>query len=151
MIGLKVLHSNFKLLEYIKSPVSRAGTNSFFLGIIMGLDQYVMAGKPGEEPQEIIYWRKHNAMHNWFTKKAIELKIVKHPSEFNCVKLFITQEMLNELKEDIKNKKLEPVDGFFFGSTDYDPAEEMEADLEDISKIQSKLDSNYEVFYDSWW
>lgn len=114
----------------------------------MGLDMYLMAR---EKPVQLSYWRKHNALHHWFEKKAIELKIVEEPMEFNCVNLELTEEILDELEQDLRNLNLTPVEGFFFGTTEYDPAEYLKEDLAAVNKAREALKDGKTVYYTSWW
>lgn len=66
-----------------------------------------------------IYWRKSNQIHNWFVKNV-------QNGVDDCGDYYVDVEQLQELlklvEESLKTKKplLEPVGGFFFGSTDVD-------------------------------
>jgi hypothetical protein len=120
----------------------------------MGLDSYINVDNVEDgktETVKVVYWRKHNAMHNWFCKEALAIGLVDNPDDFNCVELPITQNRLNRLIQTVKDGNLEPVGGFFFGNTDYDPKEEMEADLADLAKVQEEITSGNEPYYTSWW
>ena len=71
---------------------------------------------------EAMYWRKANAIHNWFVREEQE-------GVDNCAEYSVSTEALAELR-DICNKVLvdpskadellPPQSGFFFGSTDVD-------------------------------
>lgn len=114
----------------------------------MGLDSYIRYDRIASE--DIVGWRKHYAMHNWFAKKAIQLGIVENGEEFNCVNVNITQEILDQLISDVKEDKLNCPTGLFF-SRARDPNEDMEADLEDLKKVQEALNNGKEPYYWSWW
>jgi hypothetical protein len=82
---------------------------------------------------------------------AIDLGIVKTPDEFNCIDLPLTPGLLDRLESDIKEHKLEPVSGFFFGTTDYDPAEYEAKDLNAIKLAREAIAEGKQVIYTSWW
>jgi hypothetical protein len=113
----------------------------------MGLDMWFEEIKR----TEIHYWRKHNALHNWFAKKAIAMGLVETEADFNVVPVPLTLELLAELEADIRNGNLEPTEGFFFGGTDYDPKEDMEDDLKAIRIAREIVESGGSVQYNSWW
>lgn len=116
----------------------------------MGLDMYFNA-RPKAPTEEIAYWRKHNALHHWFEQYAIARKLVKSPNDFNCVDVPLTLELLDRLEADVREGKLEPVEGFCFGFTGYDPKEYMEDDLAAIAKARERLEAGDDVVYTSWW
>ena len=71
---------------------------------------------------EEMYWRKANAIHNWFVENVQE-------GMDNCAEYYVSNEQLTNLLDDIqyslKNKdhaeKVLPTRaGFFFGEPDYD-------------------------------
>jgi hypothetical protein len=70
----------------------------------------------------VMYWRKQNAIHNWFVLNA-------QGGEDNCKEYWVSREQMKELKEICEQVKQDPrkasellptADGFFFGGTDYD-------------------------------
>jgi hypothetical protein len=99
------------------------------------------------------YWRKANAIHNWFVQNVQEGKD-------ECEETFVPIEKLNELKNlcqiIIKNKdkklieeKLPPTEGFFFGSTEID--EYYFDDLKETVNIINYLDADGDYYYQSSW
>ena len=65
-----------------------------------------------------LYWRKVNAVHNWFVENVQD-------NVDNCHEYYVSQnkliELLDTCKEAYKNrdpKLIPPQDGFFFGGTD---------------------------------
>lgn len=120
----------------------------------MGLDQYAYEQLPSTEnvesndPIEIAYWRKHAALHNWFNGLYLKQGNVL-TDDFNGIEVKISLEELDELETVVKAKKLQYVDGFFFGT---DSSEEYyEDDLKFITKARESIKEGNTVFYNSWW
>lgn len=97
--------------------------------------------------EERMYWRKANAIHNWFVENV-------QGGEDDCNEYHVTYQDLAKLKEtcdevlkgrfenpEIANELLPTKSGFFFGGTDYD--EDYVADLEytsyQIDQILAKV------------
>lgn len=128
----------------------------------MGLDMYAFSVNPkkcknyselsceyneGYKPEELHYWRKHHDLHGWmenlYRSKGGE-------EEFNCQKVMVTKEDLDELEKDIISCKLPQTTGFFFG--DNPPNEDsINDDLLFIAKARKAIDEGNVVYYDSWW
>lgn len=104
----------------------------------------------------IVYWRKENAIHNWFVLNA-------QNGEDNCGEHYVSREQLKELAdtclEVLANKELAhdllpTADGFFFGGTDYD-----EWYFKGLEKTQSRITKylrspqfkDYDFYYQSSW
>ena len=113
----------------------------------MGLDMYIRTDKQ----DELHYWRKHNALHNWFLHEAMKQELVENHNEFNMIGVSIDQDMLDRLVKDIKEGNLIPTEGFFFGSNNYDPREYEKDDLEACTKIQEAILKDEHPYYTSWW
>ena len=112
--------------------------------------------------EEAMYWRKANAIHNWFVQNVQD-------GNDDCKKYWVSIDHLKELRKTIKkvlknHKKaselLPSSAGFFFGSTDYDSyyfdcLKETEERLTEIIKEYNKLtevvrmDVNF--YYESSW
>lgn len=103
---------------------------------------------------ELGYWRKANAVHDWFVKNCQE-------GEDNCQAAYVGREQLQELKaicqEILADRAkaaslLPPTAGFFFGSTEID--EYYFQDLEQTIKIIDTclaLPEDWEFEYQSSW
>lgn len=101
-----------------------------------------------------LYWRKANQIHNWFVQSV-------QNGEDNCGEYYVTHEKLNELlsvcEEAYKTRNprlLEPVAGFFFGSTDIDEWywKDIKRTITQIKKIQKhKLYDKLSFYYSSSW
>lgn len=72
----------------------------------------------------LIYWRKANAIHQWFVRNCAG-------GEDNCQPMFVSRDALHSLLADcltvlddhsvtMGKQLLPPQDGYFFGSTEYD-------------------------------
>ena len=104
----------------------------------------------------VIYWRKDNAIHNWFVRNAQD-------GEDNCAEYWVSREQLQELantcKEVLEDKELAhellpTTEGFFFGATQYD-----EWYFKGLEKTQFRIEkylrspqfNNYDFYYQSSW
>jgi hypothetical protein len=120
------------------------------------------AENPNRRLVEIHYWRKHNALHGWM-QSLWESRGCPLPDgreggnamgDFNCVPLELAEEDLKRLRDDIKNRRLKPQAGFFFGSTEYsdeDWEEYTKQDLEFVENASKVIADGGKVYYDSWW
>ena len=117
----------------------------------MGLDQWAFARPPGRvhEDQEIMYWRKHSALHGWMTDLAIDRKIVKDPSDFNVVEIQLTAEDIERLEHERFNMRRKF--GFFFGNTEESYQRFEKQDYDFIKQAKDYLDQGYVIIYTSWW
>ena len=113
----------------------------------MGLDMYIYEGD-----NEIAYFRKEPAIHDWFENLAIE-KGIEFDS-FNGVKVLLEIEDLHRLIDDLANKRLNyDANGFFFGSNkESENSNSWHNQMIGIfQKIIDESDEDSELFYDSWW
>lgn len=98
--------------------------------------------------EEVFYWRKHHDLHGWmenlYREKGGEAE------SFNCCKVQLTSDDLDQLEKDVIADKLPKTQGFFFGNNPPD-RESIEGDLLFIAKARSAIDQGKLVFYDSWW
>ena len=103
---------------------------------------------------EIGYWRKANAIHNWFVQNVQD-------GEDDCKKYFVNREELEKLKglcqqvladNSLAEELLPPISGFFFGNTEID-----EYYIDDLQKTVAIIDkalalpNNWEFEYQSSW
>lgn len=109
-----------------------------------------------EVSRVVCYWRKANAIHNWFVENV-------QSGEDNCAEYRVSREDLEQLRTDIKqvldhkdkaDEILPTTSGFFFGSQEYD--EWYYADLEDTLLFLDKaLDTDqfkgYDFYYQASW
>ncbi len=112
---------------------------------------------------QVAYWRKANAIHNWFVNNCAN-------GNDDCEKMYVSKDKLEELLKDceivISNpnqaKEILPTTkGFFFGSQEYDEwyFEDLQYTVKVIKKVLSvikKLDKApnnilYQVIYRASW
>ena len=115
----------------------------------MGLDQELLAQK-GEQTERIGMWRKHANLQGWMAKLAVKKRLVKNPSDFNCIDLYLTRDELVDLEQDIENNNLPHTTGFFFGESYNDNAEK-ELDLLYVDNAKEYSDMNWNIIYNCWW
>lgn len=97
---------------------------------------------------DLRYWRKHNALHDWMET------LYRHKGGngvFNCVPVRLTKEDMEKLISDIKESKVNPVDGFFFGNKDYYDDWTKSDDIKFAHDVMAAIDDGMAVYYDSWW
>ena len=102
-----------------------------------------------------IYWRKANAIHNWFVENVQE-------GEDDCRCYELEKEQLIELRntckkvlknDSLKEELLPTQGGFFFGGTDYDEYyyNDLKETIKDIDRLLS-MNNEYDWFeYSSSW
>lgn len=103
---------------------------------------------------QVAYWRKANAIHNWFVKNVQD-------GVDDCGNYYVSRDKLKELialiEEVLANKSsaskaLPTAAGFFFGSTDIDQYyfEDLKYTLDTLKEVE-KLPTNLELYYHSSW
>ena len=94
--------------------------------------------------EEVAYWRKENALQGWFEEKyGIE----------NLGKVVLTEELIDELLEDLKDHELKPTEGFFYGSNEDLDDEWFEVMIREWKNIKAQIIANkdYEYYYTCWY
>ncbi len=107
--------------------------------------------------EEVMYWRKANAIHSWFVQNC-------QNGVDECQESYVTREQLEELaticEEVVKTKDsslLQPQGGFFFGSTDVDDYyfQDLKETAKELRKIlaEPKPEKGYsgDFYYQSSW
>ena len=133
----------------------------------MGLDQQLFAYsgrnrkevdftfKDDSSVDEIQYWRKHPNLEQWmselyFSKGGKGMGGMNGPDTFNCCRLELTIEDLNQLEEDVLAGNLPQGGGFFWGS-DSDEHYKVET-LDAIRAAKWSIETEGKrIFYTSWW
>lgn len=113
----------------------------------MGLDAWVQ----NSNGSELKYWRKFGELQNLM--EFIWRREFPKESEgesFNCVKLELTPNILDEVISAIKTRTLPDHSGFFFGESNMGYPERLQEAEEFFSRL--KEDSEYTTYYyNSWW
>jgi hypothetical protein len=130
--------------------------NYFKLVEALGLNSSVIDGYGFTVSVPVGYWRKANAIHNWFVKELAN-------GVDECQRIVVSKEDLLQLKdlcEKIISSKddwmalalLPPKEGFFFGSTDVDEYyyADLEHTVEVINNAISIEDTEGFVYRASW-
>jgi hypothetical protein len=117
----------------------------------MGLDCYVRVSRhegtevPGEQIEELWYARKLNEVHGWMQQHS-----GIPADEFNCERLYLTEELLDELAKDWQEGQLKPTSLFFFGDPNSrDTVNEAVVLL--LIKSKQALAAGDRPYYFSWW
>jgi hypothetical protein len=104
---------------------------------------------------EVAYWRKANAIHNWFVENVQD-------GDDNCLSYRVTREQLQSLVEQCKRviedrekaKDLLPTEnGFFFGDTEYGDYYflSLSDTVEQIEKALQSFSGDWYFEYQSSW
>ncbi len=124
----------------------------------MGLDMFLYSKNNYGELQEKIYWRKANHIHGYFER-------VKDPNKRleSCEKIEIDEKVLIKLLEtcyevrknkELAEKLLPRVEGFFFGSMEYDNSyyEDIDYTIEMIEVLLVNREAHENIYvYDTWY
>lgn len=123
------------------------------MGLDMNLMKRVRTNKDSAD-EVLVYWRKANAVHNFFTKGK-EYK--------SCDSIEVTKDMLGDLLDrcaevlanrDRASELLPTTDGFFFGSTEYDDwyFNKLKNTIQEIIPILSDGDiKDGDLYYFGWY
>lgn len=102
---------------------------------------------------EALYWRKANAIHDWFVKNVQE-------GVDDCGSYYVSREQIAELRDLVLEvlasrdaKKLPPKAGFFFGSTEVDDWywQDLQATADGLGKVLEEFPDQWEFEYHSSW
>lgn len=124
----------------------------------MGLDMYLTSSNVGSYvDNELVYWRKANMIHGWFHRK---FNGVENGKYYPCT-VEILRELLATCKEvltyrnDVDKLKhiLPPMQGFFFGSYEYDEYyfNSVEYTIEQLEKLLSTTPLPESIYYLADW
>lgn len=112
-----------------------------------------------KENEEVVYWRKANAIHSYMVKNL-------QGNEDDCGMYILNKEFLEQFKEDLEGvlshklyyKDVLPTQsGFFFGSTEYDEYyyDNLRYSYEEVLKLLNDYDKDIEegyiYYYSSSW
>jgi hypothetical protein len=117
------------------------------IGYMVGTDLRV-----NEVSAQAMYWRKANGIHSWFVKHCQD-------GTDDCGEYYVSREQLKKLLAECKkvmqgkDNDIEPLEGFFFGSTDKDEYyyEEVKRTSDGLQKLFKELDDSWSFYYRSSW
>jgi len=126
--------------------------------IVNAIEAEGLAGKDsptGTVSLNVGYWRKQNAIHNWFVNNV-------QGGVDECDKHSVSRESLESLRrlclEVLKDNSkamelLPPTAGFFFGGTEIDEyyIEGLKYTVEMITKALDRADESWTFYYQSSW
>ena len=112
-------------------------------------------GRLKEVEYEVAYWRKANAIHNWFVKNVQDGKD-------ECEKFDVSIEQLQSLvsacksvlaRHSLAEKLLPPTSGFFFGNTDIDDwyFEDLQKTINMLMPVIEADMTGWDIQYRSSW
>lgn len=116
-------------------------------------------GKPQSRVKEIVceaaYWRKANAIHQWFVKNC-------QGGTDDCGEYNIGREQLRELIElckqvldnrELAKELLPSQSGFFFGSTEYDDYyyDDLQRTIDQLEPWLDESRKQWDLYYHSSW
>ena len=134
-------------LDMYAYVATKAGAQAEFSeGAHWDKEKGAMVNPNATEPREIAYWRKHPNLHGWMHRLWASQG---NSGEFNGDELELTWEDLDQLEQDIRNKKLPDTSGFFFGSDADDHYRE--DDLKFVREAKAEAFLGLKVFYNSSW
>ena len=122
----------------------------------IGVTDFMEKDTPSIQCQvKIGYWRKANAVHDWFVQNCQD-------GNDDCREAYVPIEKLEELRNICKmvlgnhalaSEYLPTSSGFFFGSTDYDEwyYKDLESTVEIIDNALSKISDEWTFAYQSSW
>jgi hypothetical protein len=102
---------------------------------------------------DAMYWRKANAIHNWFVCNIQD-------GEDNCKEYFVghgqLEELLSYCRQALETRDpeiLEPVEGFFFGSTEIDEGywDDIQKTVTGLERALTLPEKEYEFYYQASW
>lgn len=128
---------------------------------LLDMDKYTTAEIPSLTISAgVIYWRKANAIHNWFVENVQE-------GVDDCKEYYVSGKQLKELQEtcaealvafnngnfDEVKAILPPAAGFFFGGTEVDEyyKEDLEKTILEIDKLEPLIEAGESFNYQSSW
>lgn len=126
---------------------------------VVGAEDFPIGAFPSATVDiQIGYWRKANAIHDWFVQNC-------QNGEDDCRKVHVSRDTLIELRDicmkvllnkgnqDRAEELLPTAEGFFFGGTDYDDYywEYVESTITVLNTILVAVPDDWEFGYQSSW
>lgn len=102
---------------------------------------------------EVGYWRKANAIHEYFVELAGEDECKEHEVSMADLDELLSRCVRIEQNRELARELLPAQDGFFFGSTEYDEGyfEDIANTIDFIMKIKQHAYKFYKITYRASW
>lgn len=97
---------------------------------------------------EDFYWRKNYHLHDWMEKLWKKKTGNTNRDDFNCEKMRLSVDDIDELEKAIKTWKIDDSEPFSF---DKYTSNMKEHDLQFCYEAKEAIKDGYAVYYDSWW
>ena len=115
--------------------------------------------KPNEITYQVGYWRKFNALHNWFVDNVQDGIDECQETYVDYEKILELYDILIRVKENhsLAEELLPTSSGFFFGSTEFDEwyFESLDYTIETlkpiVDAINDNVDFSYGFYYQASW
>lgn len=136
--------------------IEQHGENDVFNTVLTAVGGYVSKESPAVEVSATVgYWRKVNAVHNWFVRELAD-------GRDECQPIYVPREKLVELRNicqqilennDLADELLPTGAGFFFGGTEYDEwyFEGLRDTINQINEALVSLDERWSFEYQASW
>lgn len=123
----------------------------------MGLDMYLFKAPEGDidKKYEVVYWRKANAIHHWFTygHENDNLEYLEcEMDELQILKKQCQEDIDNKDNPDHK-KNLVTASGFFWGGMEYDEwfYKDLQETVDKITELEQEHEEGDGYFYYAWY
>ena len=97
---------------------------------------------------EDFYWRKNYQLHDWMEKLWEKRTGSTDSSKFNCAKIRLYKEDIEELEKAINSWKVDDSEPFSYSKY---MSHMREHDLRFCYEAKEAIEDGYAVYYDSWW
>ena len=134
-------------LDQYSYAASKAGVRErWYEGAKWNGSEFTNEDSSVEEHLTLAYWRKHPGLQGWMENLYQSRGGV---DSFNGIELELTMRDLFDLEIFVRESKLPPTNGFFFGNNS--DSYYHDDDLEFIRKAREAIASGLKVFYNSSW
>lgn len=153
-------YKNYKVSPYTIGYVNNTHEHLFdhYItneSLYMGLDQFLIAKKEGEEDKEIYYWRKHYELEIWMYQLYLNKEIYSQISrtEFNNTEVPLDKDDISALEFEVLFGDLSSKDNRRFEISEFHEVltDNQTYDLEAIRAARYFLNEGWQVYYIGDW
>jgi hypothetical protein len=122
----------------------------------MGLDMMLYRrDENGNATEEVMYWRKANAIHDWFVQNVQNGIDECKPHEVTVEQLKTLRDLCAHILEnkEVAEPLLPTTSGFFFGSTDYNVwyFDSLSRTVVELDRLLAETNENdLYIYWSSW-